>query len=82
MLARSPVNYFHVNAWRYWFDFGLCVLIGYSAGHLFLTSPLFSLPQLIAFPITLALLGVGDFYCSAAVIVSGVEMVVLEGIRR
>ena len=52
VLARSPVNYFRVNAWRYWFDFGLCVLIGYSAGHLFLTSPLFSLPQLVAFPIT------------------------------
>lgn len=51
-LARSGVNFFQVKPIRYWLDFVVSVTIAYTAGTIYLESPLFSWPQLVAFPIT------------------------------
>ena len=37
---------------RYWFDFALSLVLAYGAGTVYLSSPLGSWPQLVAFPIT------------------------------
>jgi fatty acid desaturase len=50
-LQESKTNFFTVSAPRYWLDFALSLVIAYSAGAVFLTSPLFSWPQLLAFPV-------------------------------
>lgn len=49
-LQRSPSDYFQVKPWRYWLDFLLSMTIAYTAASLYLTQPLGSWPQLIAFP--------------------------------
>lgn len=51
VLQQSDVNFFQVKPWRYWFDFLLSVTIAYAAGTVFLTAPLLSWPQLVAFPV-------------------------------
>ncbi len=51
VLQQSEVNYFAVSPARYWIDFLLSVTIAYTAGTIYLVSPLLSWPQLIAFPV-------------------------------
>lgn len=51
-LLRSDVNFFQVRPARYWLDFLVSVTIAYTAGTVYLESPLLSWPQLVAFPIT------------------------------
>lgn len=51
-LQRSEVNFFQVSPARYWIDFLLSVTIAYTAGTIYLVSPLFSWQQLVAFPVT------------------------------
>lgn len=50
-IARSNVDFFRVKPARYWFDFLLSVTIAYAAGGVFLTAPILSWQQLLAFPI-------------------------------
>lgn len=50
-LQNSSVDFFAVNARRYWLDFGVSLVIAYSAAGIFLTSPLLSWPQLLAYPL-------------------------------
>src|SRR3990170_4659943 len=50
-LQDSKFDFFAVNARRYWLDFAVSLVIAYSAGAIFLTSPLLSWPQLLAFPL-------------------------------
>ncbi|MGI9515657.1 MAG: fatty acid desaturase family protein [Pirellulaceae bacterium] len=49
-LRNADTDYFRVKAWRYWLDFLLSTTMAYTAASVFLISPLFSLPQLVAFP--------------------------------
>lgn len=50
-IRESEVDFFQVSPFIYWRDFLMSVTIAYTAGATFLLSPLFSWPQLIAFPI-------------------------------
>ena len=49
-LKNAETDFFKVNAARYWLDFLISTTLAYTAASIFLISPLFSLPQLIAFP--------------------------------
>jgi fatty acid desaturase len=51
VMQDSKVDFFAVNARRYWLDFTVSMAIAYSAGGIFLTSPLLSWQQLVAFPL-------------------------------
>lgn len=51
VMRDSEFDYFAVDARRYWRDFAVSLVIAYSAGGIFLTSPLLSWPQLLAFPL-------------------------------
>jgi fatty acid desaturase len=50
-LQESDVDFFAVQPWRYWKDFGLSTLLAYVAASVYLQSPLFSWQQAVAFPI-------------------------------
>jgi fatty acid desaturase len=50
-MQDSEVDFFAVDARRYWLDFAVSLVIAYSAGTVYLTSPLLSWPQIIAFPL-------------------------------
>lgn len=52
VLQQADVDYFKVKPARYWIDFLLSVTIAYTAGTIFLVSPLFSWQQIVAFPFT------------------------------
>ncbi len=49
-LKNSNTNYFAIEPLRYWTDFAISLILAYSAGSLFLTAPIGSLWQLVAFP--------------------------------
>ena len=49
-LRSADTDFFQVNAWRYWLDFILSTTLAYASATVFLLAPLFSLPQLVAFP--------------------------------
>lgn len=51
VMQDSKVDFFAVNARRYWLDFTVSLVIAYSAGGIFLTSPVLSWQQLVAFPL-------------------------------
>jgi fatty acid desaturase len=51
VMQDSKVDFFAVNARRYWLDFTVSMVIAYSAGGIFLTSPVLSWQQLLAFPL-------------------------------
>lgn len=51
VLKNSNTDYFKVRPGRYWFDFLLSTTLAYSAATVYLTSPLFSIQQIIAFPL-------------------------------
>ena len=50
IVQRAEVDFFKVKTWRYWADFALSLTLGYTAGSLYLSAPLGSVWQLIAFP--------------------------------
>lgn len=52
LLRNSHRAFFRVDPARYWLDFGVSLILAYGSGAVYLRSPLGSLPQLIAFPIT------------------------------
>ena len=49
-IRQGPVDFFEVNATKYWFDLLTCTLIAYVSAGIYLSSPLFSWRQFIAFP--------------------------------
>lgn len=51
-LRKSGTNFFQVRPARYWFDFGLSLVLAYGFGAVFLLAPLGSLAQLVSFPVT------------------------------
>jgi fatty acid desaturase len=51
-IREADVDYFQVKPLRYWIDFLFSLVIAYSAATVFLTAPLGTLIQLIAFPIS------------------------------
>ncbi len=50
-LRTAPEDPFRVKPWRYWVDFLLSVILAYSSATVYLMAPLWSWPQLVAFPI-------------------------------
>ncbi len=50
-LKDADADYFIIKPWRYWADFAISLIFGYSAGSLFLMSPNGSLWQMVAFPL-------------------------------
>jgi fatty acid desaturase len=50
-LRAAESDFFRVHPWRYWWDFGLSLLVAYTAGTVFLLSPDGSWAQLIAYPL-------------------------------
>lgn len=53
VLLTSRQNLFEVKAYRYWLDFVVSLMIAYTTGYLFLTSPALSWQQLLAYPIAI-----------------------------
>ncbi len=51
VMKDSSVDFFAVNGVRYWTDLVLCVIFAYTAATIYLVSPLWSWPQIIAFPL-------------------------------
>ena len=51
-LMRSEVDFFRLSPARYWIDFLVSVTIAFTAGTIYLNSPVISWQELIAFPIT------------------------------
>ena len=51
VIKCSPIDFFEINPVKYWSDLIFCVLIAYTAATVYLVSPLFSWPQIIAFPV-------------------------------
>src|SRR5689334_22075904 len=51
-LMRSEVDFFRLSPARYWIDFLVSVTIAFTAGTIYLNTPVFSWQELIAFPIT------------------------------
>jgi fatty acid desaturase len=52
VIRQGPVDFFEVKPTHYWRDMILCVVCAYGAATVYLSSPLFSWPQLVAFPFT------------------------------
>ena len=52
-LENSGGNFFQVNAWKYWGDFLLSLVLAYGATSVFLMAPLGSLWQLAAYPLAI-----------------------------
>ncbi len=52
-LKTADVDYFSVRPARYWFDFVVSATLAYTAATFYLTSPMFSWPQIIAFPFSI-----------------------------
>lgn len=51
-MRDAPVDYFKVKAYRYWIDFLFSLVFAYTASTVFLLSPLGSITQIAAFPIS------------------------------
>ena len=51
-LKDSDIDFFKARPGRYWFDFLLSATLAYTAAAVYLVAPLFSVTQIIAFPIT------------------------------
>jgi fatty acid desaturase len=49
-IKNADTNFFQVKPSRYWIDFLISATLAYSAAGIYLTAPLFSLAQIIAFP--------------------------------
>lgn len=49
-LMNAEIDYFRVDRSRYWLDFVVSTTMAYTAAAIYLLSPLFSIPQIIAFP--------------------------------
>jgi fatty acid desaturase len=52
-IRESDTDYFKVKPMRYWIDFTVSLIIAYSAATIYLTSPLGSVYQIVAFPIAI-----------------------------
>ncbi len=50
-LKNADTNFFQVRPSRYWFDLAVSVICAYTAATLYLVSPLFSIAQIVAFPL-------------------------------
>jgi len=53
VVQESDVDFFRISPSRYWFDFVLSVTLAYAAATIYLTFPLGSWPQLIAYPLAI-----------------------------
>ncbi len=51
LVSTAPVDYFAVDQRRYWTDFLVALICGYTAATIYLLAPLGSWPQLAAFPV-------------------------------
>jgi len=50
-IRTADTDFFRISPWRYWTDFLVSLVIAYLAAGLYLSAPLGSWPQLVAFPI-------------------------------
>ena len=50
-IREADTDFFRVSPWRYWTDFVVSLVAAYTAAGLYLSAPLGSWPQLVAFPI-------------------------------
>jgi fatty acid desaturase len=51
VLQESEIDFFAIDAWRYWKDFALATVLAYAAASIYLQSALFSWHQALALPI-------------------------------
>lgn len=49
-IRNGPIDFFEVRASKYWIDLVLCAVLAYTSASIYVSSPLGSLTQLIAFP--------------------------------
>lgn len=49
-LKNAETDFFQVNPYRYWLDFVVSATLAYVSAGIYLAAPLFSWPQIIAFP--------------------------------
>lgn len=50
-LQTADIDYFYVKPWRYWLDFTVSLVMGYSAASIFLMTPIGSVWQCLAYPV-------------------------------